>query len=132
MNIKTLLVSASRKFHLRLHPALRTTALVLAIVTVMLASNASDVQAADWHYRCHGDWVEEGDSKKIEVVIHGYLNAFTILWYGGTATKGVDFEGAKPIPRWDVHFGVWNTTERTPHLLISPLGPNWVATDSGV
>ena len=32
MNIKTLLLSASRKFHLRLHPALRTTALVLAIV----------------------------------------------------------------------------------------------------
>ena len=28
--------------------------------------------------------------------------------------------------------GVLPTTERTPQLLISPLGPNWVATDSGV
>ena len=38
----------------------------------------------------------------------------------------------KPIPRWDVHFGVLKTTKRTPQFLISPLGPNWVATDSAV
>ena len=38
----------------------------------------------------------------------------------------------KPKPRWDVHFGVLKTTDRTPQLLISPLGPNWVATDSVV
>ncbi len=38
----------------------------------------------------------------------------------------------KPIPRWDVHFGVLKTTERTPQLLISSLGPNRVATDSAV
>ena len=38
----------------------------------------------------------------------------------------------KPIPRWDMHFGILKTTERTPRLLTSPLGPNWVATDSAV
>ena len=26
----------------------------------------------------------------------------------------------KPIPRWDVHFGVLKTTERIPQRLISP------------
>ena len=36
----------------------------------------------------------------------------------------------KPIPRWDVHFGVLKMTERTPQPLVSPLGPNWVGTDS--
>ena len=38
----------------------------------------------------------------------------------------------KPIPRWDVHFGVLKMTERTPQPLVSPLGPNWVGTDSAV
>ena len=38
----------------------------------------------------------------------------------------------KPIPRWDVHFGVLKMTERTPQPLVSPLGPNWVGTDSVV
>ena len=33
---------------------------------------------------------------------------------------------------WDVHFGISKTTERTPRLLISSLGPNWAATDSAV
>ena len=36
----------------------------------------------------------------------------------------------KPIPRWDVHFGILKTTEWTPQLLVSPLSPTWVATDS--
>ena len=38
----------------------------------------------------------------------------------------------KPIPRWDVHFGILMRAERTataPHLTFSP---NWVATDSVV
>ena len=38
----------------------------------------------------------------------------------------------KPIPRWDVHFGVLKTTGRTPRILISPFGPNRAATDSAV
>ena len=38
----------------------------------------------------------------------------------------------KPIPRWDVHFGILQTTNRTPRRLISPLGANWVATDRTV
>ena len=37
--------------------------------------------------------------------------------------------GTKPIPRWDAHFGILKTTHRTPRLLISPLGPNWGASD---
>ena len=36
----------------------------------------------------------------------------------------------KPIPRWDVHFGVLDTTEGRPQFLISPLVPTWVAADS--
>ena len=28
---------------------------------------------------------------------------------------------------WDAHLGVLKTTEKTPLLLISPLGTNWVA-----
>ena len=93
MNIKSLLVSASRKGHLRLHPALWRAALVLTIVAVMLASSVNDAQAGTYHFRCHGDWVEEGDSKKIEVVRHKLAEAFGILFDGGTATKGVDFHG---------------------------------------
>ena len=31
----------------------------------------------------------------------------------------------KPIPRWNVHFGILKMTERAPRLLISPLAPNW-------
>ena len=33
----------------------------------------------------------------------------------------------KPIPRWDVHFGILKTAERTPRLVISPLVANRVA-----
>ena len=69
MNIKSLPVP-NRKFLLRLRWGLWPTALVLAIVAAMFASSVNDAQAADWHYRCHGDWVEEGDSKKVELVIH--------------------------------------------------------------
>ena len=38
----------------------------------------------------------------------------------------------KPIPRWDMHFWVLKTTERTPQDLISPFSSNWVPTDSVV
>ena len=38
----------------------------------------------------------------------------------------------KPIPRWDVHFGVLKTTARTPRNLTSTLDPSWVATGSAV
>ena len=38
----------------------------------------------------------------------------------------------KPIPRWDVHFGVSKTTERTLRLVISPLAANRVGTNSAV
>ena len=38
----------------------------------------------------------------------------------------------KPIPRWDVHFGILKTTERTPRLVISPLVANRVGTDSAI
>ena len=33
-------------------------------------------------------------------------------------------EHPKPIPRWNVHFGILKMTERAPRLLISPLAPN--------
>ena len=48
------------------------------------------------------------------------------------ATERSVIQGTKPIPRWDVHFGVLKKTERTPQFPTSPLGPNWVATDSAV
>ena len=38
----------------------------------------------------------------------------------------------KPIPRWDVHFEVLKTTERTPRLVISPLIANRGGTDSAI
>ena len=38
----------------------------------------------------------------------------------------------KPKPRWDVHFGILKTTERTLLLLILPLDSNWLAIDSAV
>ncbi len=38
----------------------------------------------------------------------------------------------KPIPRWDVHFGIWKTTEETQRLVISPLVATRVGTDSVV
>ena len=31
---------------------------------------------------------------------------------------------SKPIPRWDVHFGILKTTERILLVLTSPFGPN--------
>ena len=34
------------------------------------------------------------------------------------------WRGTKPIPRWDVHFRILKTTERTQRLPISPLDPN--------
>ena len=44
----------------------------------------------------------------------------------------VQFGGPKPIPRWDVHFRILKTTERTQRLVISPLVTNRVGTDSAV
>ena len=38
----------------------------------------------------------------------------------------------KPIPRWDVHFGILKTTEETQRLVISPLVATRVGTDSVV
>ena len=38
----------------------------------------------------------------------------------------------KPIPRWDVHFRILKTTERTLRLVISPLVTNRGGTDSAV
>ena len=38
----------------------------------------------------------------------------------------------KPIPRWDVHFGEIDDDRKDSRHLISPLGPNWVGTDSAV
>ena len=38
----------------------------------------------------------------------------------------------KPKPKWDVHFEVLKTTERTPRLVISPLIANRGGTDSAV
>ena len=53
------------------------------------------------------------------------------IYGSGNAEKGLTKQ-AKPISWWDVHFGGLKTTERTPRHLISPLGLNWVATDSVV
>ena len=38
----------------------------------------------------------------------------------------------KPIPRWDVHFGILKTTEETQRLVRSPLVATRVGTDSVV
>ena len=48
------------------------------------------------------------------------------------AGKAGPMGDTKPIPRWDVHFRSSKTTPKTPRLFISPLVPNWVATDIAV
>ena len=111
MNIKSLPVP-NRKFLLRLRWGLWPTALVLAIVTAMLASNVNDVEANNaQHFRCHGDWVEEGDEKKIEIERHATGYEGTIFFTGGTATKGVDFKGeSRSFPRSDDDFTIYDQT----------------------
>ncbi len=42
------------------------------------------------------------------------------------------YRNTKPIPRWDVHFRILKTTERTLRLVISPLVTNRGGTDSAV
>ena len=55
-----------------------------------------------------------------------------VMMLGGFSAVFIGLLLTKPIPRWDVHFGVLKMTERTPQPLVSPLGPNWVGTDSAV
>ena len=42
------------------------------------------------------------------------------------------YRNTRPIPRWDVHFRILKTTERTLRLVISPLVTNRGGTDSAV
>ena len=51
---------------------------------------------------------------------------FTEEWAYLRPTEGPAryFQLTKPIPRWDVHFRILKTTERTQRLPISPLDPN--------
>ena len=57
---------------------------------------------------------------------------------GGPPCQGFSSAGRrqgsdpKPIPRWDVHFGILKTTEETQRLVISPLVATRVGTDSVV
>ena len=45
---------------------------------------------------------------------------------------GMLYDHPKPIPWWDVHFGILKTTEETQRLVISPLVTNRVGTDSAI
>ena len=55
-----------------------------------------------------------------------------LLFYIHCQVGKVKCQLPKPIPRWDVHFGVLKTTERTLRLVISPLAANRVGTNSAV